>query len=57
MQLNDDKLGYSISNAAKALDCSERHIYNQISAGRLRVKKIGRRSIIPAGDLRALVEA
>lgn len=52
-----EPLGYSIKGAAQALDCSERTIYNLIYAGKLRRKKLGSRNVIPASDLRALVEA
>lgn len=51
-----EQLGYSIRSAARAIDVSERTIYNLVEAGKLRMVKIGRRSIIPASDLRALVE-
>jgi len=52
-----DQVAYRIRNAAKQLDCSERQIYNLVEAGRLRIVKVGRMSLIPASDLRALVEA
>jgi excisionase family DNA binding protein len=48
-------IGYSIRNAARAVDCSERTIYNLVDAGKLRIVKVGRRSIIPASDLRLLI--
>ncbi|WP_422723161.1 helix-turn-helix domain-containing protein [Erythrobacter alti] len=49
------QLGYSIKNAARAVDCSERTIYNLVDSGKLRLIKVGRRSIVPASDLRSLV--
>ena len=49
-------VGYSISDAAEAIGVSQRSIYNLVEAGKLRLTKIGRRSIIPAKDLHALVE-
>ena len=52
-----DQVAYRIRSAAKQLDCSERQIYNLVEAGRLRIVKVGRMSLIPASDLRALVEA
>ncbi|MHA7818111.1 MAG: helix-turn-helix domain-containing protein [Erythrobacter sp.] len=52
---DERQLGYSIKNAARAVDCSERTIYNLVASGRLRLIKVGRRSIVPASDLRALV--
>lgn len=57
MQSPTEPLAYSIPNAAKAIDCSQRHIYNLVADGKLRLVKSGRRSLIPASDLRALVEA
>ena len=53
---NEVQLGYSIRNAARAVDCSERTIYNLVDAGKLRMVKVGRRSIIPASDLHLLIE-
>ena len=49
-------LSYNISDAAAALGVSERSIYNLIYAGKLRRVKAGRRSLIPAADLRAVAE-
>ena len=57
MQNTNEPLAYSIPSAAAAIDCSQRHIYNLVTAGKLRLVKSGRRSLIPASDLRALVEA
>jgi len=49
-------LSYNISDAAAALGVSERSIYNMIYSGKLRRVKAGRRSLIPASDLRAVAE-
>ena len=57
VQITERQLAYSVSGAARAIDCSERHIYNLVTAGKLRMVKSGRKSLIPASDLRALVEA
>jgi excisionase family DNA binding protein len=57
LKQSNEQIGYRVSSAAKALDCSERSVWNLIEAGRLRTTKIGRMTIIPASDLRALVEA
>lgn len=57
MHVTQDKLAYSIPGAARAIECSERHIYNLVAAGKVRLVKSGRKSLIPASDLRALVEA
>lgn len=49
-------LCYSITDAAVALGLSQRSIYNLIDAGKLRRVKAGRRTLIPAADLHAIVE-
>lgn len=48
-------VAYGISDAAVALGLSRRSIYNLIDAGRIRKVKIGRRSLIPATDILALM--
>lgn len=49
-------VAYNIPDAAAAIGISTRSVYNLVDAGRLRLVKVGRRSIIPASDLRALLE-
>lgn len=51
-----DPLSYSIEGAAAALGISRRGIYRLIDSGKVRKVKAGRRSLIPAADLRAIVE-
>ena len=46
-------IAYSIADAAKAAGVGRTLIYQEIKAGRLRVRKCGKRTIIPADDLRA----
>jgi excisionase family DNA binding protein len=48
-------VSYNINDAAAALGLSRRSIYNLIDAGRIRKVKIGRRSLIPATDILALM--
>lgn len=50
-----DKLGYGIADGASAIGISRAHMYELIKAGRVRVVKIGRRSIIPATELERLM--
>lgn len=47
---------YSTENAAKALDVSLRTIWNLIEAGKLPTFKIGRKRLIRAEDIEALIE-
>lgn len=49
-------LSYNIDDAAHALGISRRSIYNLIDSGKLRKVKAGRRTLIPAADLRAIVD-
>lgn len=48
-------VSYNINDAAAALGLSRRSIYNLIDQGRIRKVKIGRRSLIPASDIAALM--
>ena len=50
-----ERLAYSPGEAAQALGVTRAHIYELINRGQLRRFKLGRRSCIPAADLRALV--
>ena len=52
---NTPKLGYSIREACQASSLGRTTIYSHISAGRLRAVRVGRRTIIPAEALRALI--
>lgn len=49
------KLAYSIREACQASSLGRTTIYNHISAGRLRAVRVGRRTIIPAEALHALI--
>lgn len=54
--LDADRLGFTVPEACRVIPCSRAHLYRQIKAGRLVLRKVGGRSIIPAKSLRALVE-
>ena len=49
------KLGYSIREACQASSLGRTTIYSHIAAGRLRVTRVGGRTIIPTENLRALI--
>ena len=49
-------LAYSINEACRVSSLSRTRLYQLIAAGRLDVRKIGRRTIIPASSLRALID-
>lgn len=49
------KIGYSIREACELSSLGRTTIYGHIAAGRLRVTRLGRRTIIPAEALYALI--
>jgi len=49
------KLGYSIREACRASSLGRTTIYSHIAAGRLRVTRVGGRTIIPTESLLALI--
>ena len=50
-----ERLAYSIKEAFLASSLGTPTLYNHIAAGRLAVRKVGGRTIIPAEALRAFV--
>lgn len=53
---NTPPLAYSIKEACAASSLGRTSIYAHISAGRLRSVRLGRRTLIPADSLHALLE-
>lgn len=49
-------LAYSIAEAARVTTLGKTRIYELIREGKLQARKIGKRNIIPASSLRALIE-
>lgn len=49
------KLGYSIREACQASSLGRTTIYSHIASGRLRVTRVGGRTIVPAEALNALI--
>lgn len=49
--MHAEKLAYSIEDAIKAASVGRSLLYSEISAGHLRVRKIGRRTVILREDL------
>ena len=50
-----ERMAYTIPEAAAALGVSERSVYNRIYDGTLGRVKFGRRVLIPAASLRAVM--
>lgn len=49
------KIGYSVREACQASSLGRTTLYGHIAAGRLRVTRVGGRTIIPADALQALI--
>lgn len=53
----DDRLVYTVAEIQRLTSMSETQVYREASGGRLRLRKIGSRTVITADDLRAYVDA
>lgn len=51
-----EPLAYSIADACKVSSIGKTRLYSLIAEGRLEARKIGKRTLIPAASLRALIE-
>ena len=51
-----EPLAYSVNEACRASSLGRTRLYQLIAEGRLEVRKIGKRTLIPAASLRALIE-
>jgi excisionase family DNA binding protein len=56
MPISPTKIAFSIPEAAAAIGVSRATVYREVKAGKIRLAKIRGRSVIPADDLRRLVE-
>ena len=54
--LPPERLAYSIAEACRVSTLCKSQIYNLIRADKLQSRKLGRRTLIPAASLRALIE-
>lgn len=54
--LPPEPLAYSVADACRLTTCCKSQIYNLIRSGKLEARKLGRRTLIPAASLRALIE-
>ncbi|WP_227339755.1 helix-turn-helix domain-containing protein [Sphingopyxis sp. P8] len=50
-----EPLAYSVNEACRVSSLGRTRLYQLIGEGRLEVRKIGKRTLIPAASLRALV--
>lgn len=51
-----EPLAYSVSDACRVSSLGRTRLYQLIAEGRLEVRKIGKRTLIPAASLRALID-
>ena len=51
-----EPLAYSVADACKVSSIGKTLLYSLIAEGRLEARKIGKRTLIPAASLRALIE-
>lgn len=58
MSLNNhpEPLAYSVSDACRVSSIGRTRLYQLIGEGRLKAHKVGKRTLIPAASLRALIE-
>ena len=50
-----EPLAYSVGDACRVSSLGRTRLYQLIGEGRLEVRKIGKRTLIPAASLRALI--
>ena len=51
-----EPLAYSVADACRVSSIGRTRLYQLIGEGRLHARKIGKRTLIPAASLRALIE-
>lgn len=56
MQCNPEPLAYSVSEACRVSSLGKTRLYQLIGEGRLAARKVGKRTLIPAASLRALID-
>ncbi|NBW77157.1 MAG: DNA-binding protein [Sphingomonadaceae bacterium] len=49
-------LAYSVADAIRVSSIGKTRLYSLIKEGRLEARKVGKRTLIPAASLRALIE-
>jgi excisionase family DNA binding protein len=53
---NLEPLAYSVADAIRVSSIGRTRLYQLIKEGRLETRKLGRRTLIPAESLRALID-
>jgi excisionase family DNA binding protein len=55
--VDPDTVAYDVNSAARVIGCGRNKIYDEIAAGRLEARKVGRRTIIPRAAILAWLDA
>ena len=55
--LEINKVAYSIKSAQKVLSIGNNSIYDELNSGRLKAKKFGKRTLIPAESLKQWLDS
>ena len=55
-QIQHQPLAYSVADACKVSSIGKTRLYALIAEGRLQARKVGKRTLIPAASLRALID-
>lgn len=55
--MTEDKLAYTVAEASAAAGLSPDTLYRKHNAGEITMRKVGRRTLILASDLEALLSA
>lgn len=56
MPFHSEPLAYSVADAIRVSSIGKTRLYQLIAEGKLEARKIGKRTLIPAASLRALIE-
>jgi excisionase family DNA binding protein len=52
-----ERLCYSVDDAATLMSVGKRSLYREIASGRIKVAKMGKRTLVPAGAIQDWLEA
>ena len=55
--VSNEAIAVDVKEASKMISCSVAHLYNLFSAGALKKRKVGNRTLVLVEDLKRLVEA
>ena len=51
MSSNEARLAYSVDDTCNKLSIGRNKFYLEVAAGRIKVKKLGRRTLVPADEI------